>query len=181
MATAKKKSLRKEFDKLKSDFIEQASSKPIPSEKVELINDLITMQEMLMAIFLEKNTKKTDKNSSKPSSQTKKDNSFTDKPGTHGKGTPKTSVATKNVRTVESVTVLPVTTCERCGRSLADVPCRCLVRRSRIDIVFEKTVEHMDAEVKHCPSCGHANRAAFPDGCRVSYNTVLVSKHTPLI
>jgi transposase len=77
---------------------------------------------------------------------------------------PEKSGATKNSRTVESITVLPVTTCERCGHSLANVPCRCIVRCSRIDIVFEKTVEHMDAEVKHCPSCGHANRTTFPDG-----------------
>jgi hypothetical protein len=31
-------------------------------------------------------------------------------------------------------------------------------------VFFEKTVEHMDAEVKHCPSCGPANRAVVRHG-----------------
>jgi hypothetical protein len=89
MATVNKKSLREEFDKFKADVVEQVSSKSLSPEAVELFSRSITMQEMLMARFLEKNTPKTDKNSRKPSSQTDKDNSSKGKSGTHGKAPPR--------------------------------------------------------------------------------------------
>jgi len=34
-------------------------------------------------------------------------------------------------------------------------------RRTRIDFVFEKRVEHTDAEIKTCPSCECVNKGAF--------------------
>jgi len=42
------------------------------------------------------------------------------------------------------------------------VPCHCHERRTRIDIVFEKTVEHVDAEVKECPSCHKETKGIHP-------------------
>ena len=35
-------------------------------------------------------------------------------------------------------------------------------RRTRIDIVFEKTIEHFDAEIKQCPECHEITKAEFP-------------------
>ena len=35
-------------------------------------------------------------------------------------------------------------------------------RRTKIDIVFEKVVEHVDAEVKQCPVCDATVKGRFP-------------------
>ena len=35
-------------------------------------------------------------------------------------------------------------------------------RRTCVDIVFEKRVEHVDAEIKHCPCCHHVTKGQFP-------------------
>jgi transposase len=39
-----------------------------------------------------------------------------------------------------------------CGTNLEQVACT-HERRTKIDIVFEKVVEHIDAEIKQCPAC----------------------------
>jgi transposase len=120
------------------------------------------MMELMLAIFLEKHTKKTSQNSSKPSSQTQKDETALDKPGAKGKGKTETSQSADNTRTVETVVTLPVTVCEHCGQSLDTTACDCIERRTRIDIVFEKTVEHFDAQVKTCPACRQTSKATHP-------------------
>lgn len=51
------------------------------------------------------------------------------------------------------MTLSQVETCNICGEDLTDVPCAHVERRSRIDIVFEKVVEHVYAEIKQCPTC----------------------------
>lgn len=69
-----------------------------------------------------------------------------------------------NTRTIETTTVLEISTCENCGKDLTQMECRCVERRTRIDIVFEKTVEHIDVEVKVCPDCHATTKASFPPG-----------------
>ena len=34
---------------------------------------------------------------------------------------------------------------------------------TKIDIVFEKVVEHIDAEIKQCPNCEATVKGRFPD------------------
>jgi len=60
------------------------------------------------------------------------------------------------------VTLSPVLFCDVCGEALTDVACQHIERRTKIDIVFEKVVEHVDAEVKLCPSCDSRNKGEFP-------------------
>ena len=51
--------------------------------------------------------------------------------------------------------------CEHCGENLRHVQVEDYERRTRIDIVFEKRIEHTDAEIKTCPSCECVNKGAF--------------------
>ncbi len=44
-------------------------------------------------------------------------------------------------------------TCDICGVELSKTPCQGHERRTKIDSVFEKVVEHIDAEIKQCPNC----------------------------
>ena len=67
-----------------------------------------------------------------------------------------------NTRTRESIRVLTVDACQRCGEDLTDAACTGHQRRTLIDIVFEKVVRHADAQIKHCPRCHAETRARFP-------------------
>ena len=158
-----KESIRNEFDKLKSDFKTLSDKKKITREAKVLFNALMLLMELMLSIFLEKQTKKNSKNSSKPSSQTEKDNSALSK-GNQSKGSSQTTTTATNTRTVKKVTIIPATECEHCGESLEDVPCCDYERRTRIDIVFEKTVEHFDAEIKSCPACETEAKGQHPVG-----------------
>jgi len=153
MAIMDKQSVRKEFDKLKSDFNTLCKTKKVSSELRIIVNGLMMLMEVILAIFLEKKTKKTKDNSGKPPSQTEKDETTHGNQGGKGKGKSEQGHMAANTRTVETTTVIPVDYCDQCGESLKDTSCRCIERRTRIDIIFEKTVEHFDAEVKDCPTC----------------------------
>jgi len=60
------------------------------------------------------------------------------------------------------VTLSKALTCDVCGEDLTDVPCSHVERRTKIDIVFEKVVEHVDAEIKQCPTCEATVTGRFP-------------------
>jgi len=163
MAAMDKQSVREEFDRLKSDFKALSNTKKVSPELKVIVNGLIMLMEVILAIFLEKKTKKTKDNSSKPSSQTDKDNTSLTTQGSKAKGKPENNQIADNTRTVETTTIIPVDYCEQCGESLKNTPCECVERRTKIDIIFEKTVEHVDAEIKTCPSCQTTVKAPFPN------------------
>ncbi len=101
-------------------------------------------------------------NSGKPSSQTGKDNTALGRTGSKGKGKSENPLLADNTRTVTTDIRLPVDTCQGCGESLEAQTANGHERRTRIDIVFEKTVEHFDAEIKECPSCHTTTKGEFP-------------------
>lgn len=65
-------------------------------------------------------------------------------------------------RSLETVTLSKVQACEVCGEDLTGVSCTGHERRTKIDIVFEKVVEHVDAEIKQCPTCAGTVKGRFP-------------------
>ena len=115
-----------------------------------------------MAIFMEKKTKKHSKNSSIPPSQSDEDNTSSNQKNTSKKK--QTITQANNSRTVETVHAIPIESCPHCCEDLSKVACNCIERRTIIDILFEKQVEHFDAEIKECPSCESTVTAEFPDG-----------------
>ena len=118
--------------------------------------------EVLMAVFMEKRTTKTSANSGLPPSQTAKDDDTAPRPGAHTRGKGFNGIPAGNTRTVETVERSPVATCATCGEDLSDTPCQGVERRTRIDIVFEKVVTHVDAEIKQCPQCQAQTKGLFP-------------------
>ncbi len=164
MAVVHTNSVREELDRIKSDFAAQTEAGTVSTESSMLIKSLIMLLELVFSIFLEKTTKKTSRNSGKPPSQTSKDNTSADRKGSKGKGKQESSLSTDNSRTVVTDLVLPVESCSCCGESLKSVKSEGHERRTRIDIIFEKVVEHFDAEIKHCPSCQAVNKGDFPSG-----------------
>ena len=162
MATLDKTSVRNEISRLKADFDELcADGKASPEIKV-LLNSLFMIVELILSIFMERQTKKKNNNSSIPSSQTEKDDSSLPQTGGKGKGKNIGNGVANNHRSKETVTIVAVTDCDVCGESLDESPCTHHERRTKIDIVFEKVVEHVDAEVKQCPSCDATVKGRFP-------------------
>lgn len=162
MATVNKQSLREEFDTLKGEFERLSAEGKMPVESRALFKALLMLFEVLMAVFMEKRTAKDSRNSSKPSSQIDKDETAVTRAGTRGKGQPQNGERSDNTRTVEVVQVASVDQCDTCGEDLSRTPCAGHERRTRIDIVFEKVVTHIDAEIKRCPACQARIRGIFP-------------------
>jgi transposase len=162
MATADKTSIRREVDRLKQEFEQLCASDNVSAEIRVVMNSLLVVVELILSIFLEKKTRKNNKNSSLPSSQTEKDDTAkTDSKAKKGRGK-KVSGEVYNTRIKETVVVAKADTCDVCGASLDGTACHEHERRTKIDIVFEKVVEHIDAEVKQCPNCDATVKGQFP-------------------
>lgn len=165
MSTVNKLSLREEVERIKNEFDQLAKEKKINPETRMLFQSMLMLINLLVSIFLEKTTKKTSKNSSIPSSQTEKDESSIH-PGTKDKGKLESDSTVDNTRTVETVTMATVEYCDVCGEDLSKVKSHSHERRTKIDIIFEKTVEHHDAEKKICPNCDSEVKGIFPSDMR---------------
>ena len=126
------------------------------------MSSMLMIMELILSIFLEKSTPKQSKNSSLPPSQTPPDETALGQSTTRGKGKHEKTGLARNTRTREKVTVSAVLSCDECGEDLQQTPCEALERRTRIDITFEKVVDHIDAEIKQCPTCDSTTKGLFP-------------------
>ena len=154
-------SFREELEHLKLEFSRLSSANKVPPECVVLFKAMFMLFEVLAVVFLEKKTKKDSKNSSIPSSQTVKDESST-KAGTQSKGKEESSETFSNSRKKETIKVSKVSFCDTCGEDLRETSCDDSERRTKVDIVFEKVISHVDAEIKTCPNCTATNKGCFP-------------------
>lgn len=162
MSYVNKESLRQEFAHLKLEYERLSEAGKVTPESRVLITGLLMLFELMIGIFLEKTTKKDSQNSSKPSSQMGKDESST-VPGTHGKGLAEHEGQFSNSRRVEVVEVAAVDSCASCGEDLHQTVSSSTERRTKIDIVFEQVVTHVDAEIKTCPNCQSTTKGEFPE------------------
>jgi hypothetical protein len=160
MPSVNKQSLRQEFEQLKVSFDGLSNDGKVSPEAIALFQAMIMLFELLIAVFMEKTTRKNNRNSSIPSSQTGKDTTST---GSNGKGQKQNGALSGNTRTVETVQVAKVKNCEFCGEALDGTPAIEHERRTKIDIIFEKVVNHVDAEIKICPRCNMQNKGHFPE------------------
>ncbi|MCG3170773.1 MAG: hypothetical protein CALGDGBN_02341 [Pseudomonadales bacterium] len=161
MAYVNKTSLRDEFSHLKGEFATLAAAGKVTPESRVLFNALLMLLEVMMAVFLEKTTPKTSRNSSKPSSQMEAPDTSAVQ-GTHARGLAAEARGFTNTRTIETVEVAAVETCGNCGEDLRKIRGTSRERRTRIDLVFEKVVTHIDAEIKTCPHCAATTKGDFP-------------------
>ncbi|WP_419630819.1 hypothetical protein, partial [Thiolapillus sp.] len=81
MATVNKQSLREEFDALKGEFERLCASGKMAADSRALFQAMLMLFEVLRVVFMEKRTPKNSANSSKPSSQTPKDDTAITHPG----------------------------------------------------------------------------------------------------
>jgi hypothetical protein len=190
VANLDKTSVRDEVSRLKADFDRLGCEGKVSSESQAIMTSLFMIVELILAIFLERSTNKDSKNSSRPSSQTGKDESALSHPGSNGKGKSENKAQAKNTRVKETVTISQVLTCDVCAQDLSNVPCIDHERRTKIDIVFEKVIDHVDAEIKRCPVCTATVKGSFPtdrhgplqygDGLKAFVINLLVSQMVAL-
>src|SRR3990167_6921525 len=162
MGSVNGQSVREEAERIKAEFQRISADTKINAETNMLIQSMFMLINLLIAIFLEKSTKKNNKNSSKPSSQTEKDESALTNTGTNGKGKQESNAVANNTRTVESVTISKVSRCDVCGQDLRNVACEHTERRTMIDILFEKVIKQVEAEIKQCITCNSTVKGKFP-------------------
>jgi hypothetical protein len=86
MASLDKTSVRNQVEKLKTDFEQLRRDGKVTVEVQAIMSSMLMMIELILAIFLERATKKNSDNSSIFPSQTDKDNSSLTIPGSNGKG-----------------------------------------------------------------------------------------------
>ena len=146
MASLDKITVRTEASRLKTDFEKLCAEGKITCESKALMISLFMIVELILSIFLEKSTKKDHKNSSIPYSQTEKDESSLGIREVTGRAKNENDALAKNTRVHEQVTLSTVSLCNVCAEDLNNTPCIDVERRTKIDIVFEKVVEHVDAE-----------------------------------
>jgi len=162
MASIDKQSIREEFENVKAEYKRLSAKGNLPQEYHALFNTMFMLLGIVISIFMERTTKKNNKNSSIPSSQTEKDESSKNLTGSKSKGVEEISGRSRNTRTVTSVKKLTVENCEHCGEDLSSISAMRHERRTKIDIIFEKVVTHVDAEIKECENCGKQTKAVFP-------------------
>jgi len=155
-----KESLRTQFAGIKDDATRLKAEGKLSPEALTLMCSLIALFEIMVSVFLEKTTRKNSTNSSIPPSQTEKDNSSvksgSNPTGRSGKG------QANNFREVETEEIRAVTDCEVCGADLTRVSVVTTETRTKIDILFEKQIHRVLAEVKHCSQCDTSNKGKFP-------------------
>lgn len=161
MASVNTTSVREEIARIEQDLTRLGDQGKLSEESSVLIRSLLMIVNLLVAVFMEKNTRKTGKNSSIPSSQTGEDKSASTSPS-NGKGLAENNEQFDNSRSVETKELAAVNRCSECGENLSKVSVIDHERRTRIDIVFEKRIEHVDAQIKRCPCCDHLNKGQFP-------------------
>ena len=162
MATVNTASLRAQLDDCRAQFEAIKRKGEAGADTLALINALFLLLDILVAIFLEKTTRKTSANSGLPPSQTDKDETA-QRAGKRGTGAkPNLKTGTTLRKTIDKKTVT-VETCDACGADLSGIDPVERERRILYDIVFELVEHRVDAEVKECPHCRTRTKGRFPD------------------
>ena len=163
MASVNSASLRDEFDGYKADIDSLRKEGKISKEADVVFSGMCRLLGILIAIFLEKTTKKTSTNSSIPPSQTDKDETKKAPRKDRDTSAAENSMTSENFETTTVEEVSTVEVCDSCGTDLSDVePC---AREQRVlrDIKFTVVDLKVDAEIKDCPECRARTKGRFPE------------------
>ena len=165
MARINQASLRAQLDDCRARFDAIKQKGEASADTLALIDTLFLLVEIVVAVFLEKTTPKTSRNSSLPSSQDAAagETHTAGSSGSRSRGPKARDKRCDNLRTVTTTQTSPVTACRRCGHDLSGTPCSGHEQRIEVDIVFETVERRITAEIKNCPRCHTRTRGSFPD------------------
>ena len=163
MSTVNTVSLRDEFDAYKADIASLRKEGKITKKADEVIGGLCRLLEIMNAIFLEKETKKTSKNSSIPPSQTGKDETKKSPRKPRDTSAARNSMTGENFETVTVEEISTVEACDSCGTDLSDIEPSAREQRVLLDIKFTVKEVKVVADIKDCPGCDARTRGRFPE------------------
>lgn len=157
---SKKESIRKQIDEAKK-AIEAGLAKNKNPELAEAIRSLLIVIEVMVALFLEKKTRKNSSNSGLPPSRNNGPNG--NRNNNQGDRS-KNGNQLKNTRKVTTSETVSPDNCSKCGVDLSNTEVKETENRKKIDIIYEITEHTVTSESKECPGCGHLNKGKFPQG-----------------
>ena len=166
MARINPASLRAQLDDCRAQFDAIKQKGEASADTLALINALFMLVDIVVAVFLEKTTPKTSRNSSLPSSRDGTDEGETHTAGRSGsrsRGPKARHARSDTLRTVTTTHTSPVTECRQCGHDLTGTACTGHEQRIEVDIVFETVERRVTAEIKACPRCHTRTKGRFPD------------------
>ena len=156
-------SLRDKFNVYKTDIVSLQEEGKISKEAGKVIKRLCLLLEIIIAIFFEKTTKKTSKNSSIPPSQTGKDENGKISKKKRSMDAEQDLEASENFRTVTIEETSTVETCGSCGIDFSDIEPSDHEERVQVDIKFTVEKKKVTAEIKECPECRVRTKGRFPE------------------
>ena len=150
-----KESLRKQFEKIKSESELALADKSTPAQVRALFTSLISLFEIVIIVFLEKKPRKTSSNSGLPPSH-----------GFGSNGNRNTTITGRqnvtnevsNVRTIETTETITPEDCQKCGADLSAQEVTGKESRLKIDIIYEVIHHTVTCVVKECKVCGGKKR-----------------------
>ncbi len=163
MATVNTASLHSEFDALKARFETLCVDGAMSTESRALFEALLMLFQVLMAVFMEKNTPKGSRTSGLPSSRAGPDETARTRPGATSTGPKADATGDGPNRLVVETRTAPVAESRACGRGLGDVAPHGHERRVLVDILFKTRELTVEAEITTCPRCRAESRGSFPD------------------
>ena len=163
MATAISASLRDEFDGYTADIDALRIEVQIPKEADVVISGMCRLLGIVIAIFLEKTTKKTSKNSSIPPSQSGKDETRKSSKMNRDTSAAQNLMTDENFQTTTIEEVATVEVCDSCGTDLSVIELSTREQRALRDIKFTVEEVKVDAEIRDCPTCSARTKRRFPE------------------
>ena len=165
MARINHASLRAQLHDCRAQFEAIKQHGEASADTLALINALFMLVDIVVAVFLERTTPKTSRNSGLPSSRDGTDDGQTHtegKSGSRSRGPKARHARSDTLRTVTTTHTSPVTGCRQCGHDLTATACTAHEQRVEIDIVFETVERQVTAEIKTCPRCHTRTKGSFP-------------------
>ena len=163
MGSVNSASLRDEFDGYKADIASLRKEGKIPKEADVVFSGLCRLLGILMAILLEKTTKKTSRNSSIPPSQTGKDETRKAPKKNRDMDAARNSMTGENFRKITVEKISTVETCDSCGTDLSDIEPSAREQRILLDIKYTVEEVKVVADIKDCPECRARTKGRFPE------------------
>ena len=163
MGSVNSTSLRDEFDAYKADIALLRKEGKITKEVGVVLTGLCSLVGILIAVFLEKTTKKTSTNSSIPPSQSDKDETRKSSKKKRDTSAAENSMTGENFETTTVEEISTVEVCDSCGTDLSDIEPSAREQRVLRDIKFTVVEVKVDAEIKDCPECRARTKGRFPE------------------
>ena len=159
MESVNSASLRDEFDVIKTDITLMRNEGKSTRDADKIIDESCRLLEILIAIFLEKTTKKT----SIPPSQTGKDETKKSPKKNRDTSAAENSMTGENFETTTIEEISTVEVCDSCGTDLSDLDPSAREQRVLFEIKFTVQKLKVVVDIKGCPECHARTEGRFPE------------------